>query len=58
MQQYEIRFWITNEQGFKEQSSYVWTSKKDKKDLHKQAIKETMKKFNLKKEDIISVVYC
>ena len=55
MECYIVRFWFTNESGFREQREESVQAKG--KNGHEQAKKIAKKKFNLTEDDVIRVTY-
>ena len=55
MEQYRVRFWVTNEKGYREQTSEMVYGKNKKS--HKFVENFIRKKHKIKKEDVIGVYY-
>lgn len=54
---YLVKFWIKSpETGFYSQQEETWFG--TSKSQHKKAEAHTIKKFGIKKSDVISVTYC
>lgn len=57
---YEVKFWFTNDEGYREQSTVQVFLVGDSKDQHSMAEKQVLnnKFFQNKNIEIVSVVYC
>jgi hypothetical protein len=57
MESYTVKFWITNQAGFRQQLTETVSLDSNRRDEHKRAASHIMEKYRGARPEIVSVIY-